>query len=267
MRRAIAWGALVCAVLGGCGGGEGRSLIAKDTLVAGVRPDLPGIAFQRPDGGFEGLDVDVARYLAGRLGKRVRFVPARAGDRESLLRDGGADLVLTFWVEPEWKLRLGFAGPYYLGHQDILVRREEGRVRSVHDLKGRRLCAVTGSGAAEQVIEERRVAAVPVAARGYGDCIAMLMDGRVDAITTNDTILAGLKRRAGDGVRLVNARYGERRTGIGMRPGDPDGCEAVNKAITEMYQDGTMSRLMHKWFGGTGLDLSVIEVPQFEGCS
>jgi len=89
---------------------------------------------------------------------------------------------------------------------------------------------------------------------------------QVDAITTNDVILAGLIKRAGGGLRLVNAKFAEQRTGIGIRKGDPDACEALNKAITQMYYDGTAARLIHKWFDGTGLDESIIEVPQLEGC-
>lgn len=265
-RRLVAFGLVGGLVLGGCAGGEGSSILGKKTLVAGVRPDLPGIGFRRPDGRFEGLDVDVSRYLAARMGKKVRFAPALAADRERLLRDGEVDMVLTFWLEPEWKQRLAFAGPYLLSYQDILVRDGERDVRDVQDLEGRKICAVTGSGAAEAVTRERQVAAVPVAARSYADCMAMLADGRIDAITTNDTILAGLKTRQGDGFRLLNARFGERRTGIAIREGDPDGCEALNKAITRMYQDGTMATLMRKWFGTSGLDLSDVEVPQFEGC-
>ncbi|MFA1549668.1 transporter substrate-binding domain-containing protein [Actinomadura chokoriensis] len=266
MRRPIAVVLAACLVLSGCGGGEGTSILGKETLVAGVRPDLPGIGLKRPDGTFEGLDVDVSRYLAERMGKKVRFVPALARDRERLLREGDVDMVLTFWLEPEWTQRLAFAGPYLLSYQDILVRAGEKDVKGVRDLRGRKICAVTGSGAAEAVTVERQVPAVPVAARSYDDCMTMLRDGRIDAITTNDTILAGLKTRQGDGFRLLNARFGERRTGIAIRKGDPGGCEALNRAITQMYQDGTMAEFMHKWFGTSGLDLSDVEVPQFEGC-
>ena len=80
-------------------------------------------------------------------------------------------------------------------------------------------------------------------------------------------ILAGLIRRAGRGYRLINARISEQNTGIGVRRGDVDGCEALNRAITQMYQDGTAQKLITKWFTGTGLDLSIVEIPQFEGCT
>ena len=91
-------------------------------------------------------------------------------------------------------------------------------------------------------------------------------DGKIDAVTTNDTILAGLNTRQGGDFRLLNARFGERRTGIAIRKGDPDGCEALNTAITQMYQAGAMSTFMNRWFGSSGLDLSDVDVPQFEGC-
>ncbi|WP_119728052.1 transporter substrate-binding domain-containing protein [Thermomonospora amylolytica] len=266
--RVVALGLAGCLPLAGCGGGGGASILAKDTLVAGVRPDLPGIGYrQRRGGGLEGLDVDVARAVAARMGKKVRIVPVLARDRERLLRDRAVDMVLTFWVEPAWKERVAFAGPYYVSYQDILVRADERRIRRVRDLEGRRLCAVMGAGAAGQVIDKWRIPAVPVSARSYDECVAMLRSGDIDAISTNDTILAGLKNREGEGFKLLNARVGERRTGIGMRQDDPGGCEAVNRAITQMYQDGTMPRLMRKWFGASGLDLSEVAVPQFEGCS
>ncbi|MFG2007180.1 transporter substrate-binding domain-containing protein [Spirillospora sp. NPDC048911] len=266
----LAFSALValvaCAALTGCGGTGESSILDKDTLVAGVRPDLPGIGLKGRDGAFEGFDVDVAREVGARLGKKVTFVQAFAADRERLLVERRADLVLTFWVRPDWKLRLAFAGPYYPSYQDILVRAGEREIRGVQDLKGRKICAVRGAGAADQVTKERGVAAEQVSAQSYDQCADMLRSRSIDAITTNDTILAGIKVRQGADFRLLNARFGEQRTGIGMRRGDPDGCEAVNRAITQMYQDDTMAKLMHKWFGRSGLDLSVIEVPEFEGC-
>jgi glutamate transport system substrate-binding protein len=135
----------------------------------------------------------------------------------------------------------------------------------VQDLAGKAICAVEGSNAAERVVAERGVAARLVPAPDYAACTALLRDGEIDAITTNDVILAGLAARE-DGLRLVNARFNEQRTGVGMRKGDVAGCEAVNRAITDMYQDGTAARLLHKWFDGTGLDLGSVHVPRFEGC-
>jgi glutamate transport system substrate-binding protein len=260
--------AIVTLLATACGDPGPDSILDRDTLVIGVRPDLPLIGLQRPDGTFEGLDVDVARYVAGKLGAEVEFVAAGAADREPLLLSGRADLIFAiFSITQDRKQRVWFAGPYAISYQDLLVREEETRITNVRDLAGRDLCAVEGSNVADRVVEERGVPARLVPAADYPQCMAMLREGTVDVIATNDVILAGLARQAGGGVRLVGARYSQERTGVGMRHGDVAGCEAINRAITDMYQDGTARVLMEKWFGGSGIDLSVVAVPQFEGCS
>ncbi|GAA2304175.1 glutamate ABC transporter substrate-binding protein [Nonomuraea roseoviolacea subsp. roseoviolacea] len=253
---------------GGCAAGGRKSVLDADRIVIGVRPDLPSVGFRRPDGTFEGFDVDVARYIARKLGKGVTFEPVLAAEREKAITSGKADLVLaTYTISMDRKQKVLFAGPYHISYQDILVRRDEGGIRNVRDLKGRRICEVQGSNAAQRVVTERKVAAQVVPFPDYAGCLAALKQDRVDAITTNDVILAGLAIRDGSGLRLANAQFNEQRTGVGMRKGDVEGCEEVNRAITEMYQDGTASRLLHHWFGKAGLNLSTIAVPQFEGCS
>ncbi|RKS72134.1 glutamate transport system substrate-binding protein [Actinomadura pelletieri DSM 43383] len=260
-------GVLAGGLLTACGQGGDNSLLDKSTLVVGVRPDLPGLGLRAPDGRFAGFDIDVARYVADRLGKKVRFVEALASERIPLLTSGRADMVLaTLSVTPERKTQIAYAGPYYMSHQDVLVRSNERGITGVRNLKGRRFCAVEGADPTKRLLSIHGMTARIVPAKDYDQCMAMIKDRRVDAITTNDVILAGLARREGSGFRLINARISEQNTGIGLQRGDPDGCEALNRAITQMYQDGTAAKLMRKWFDGTGLDLSIIEIPQFEGC-
>jgi glutamate transport system substrate-binding protein len=248
-----------------CGGNGEESIMHKDELVVAVRSDLPSVGFRKPDGSFEGFDVDVATYLAGKLGKKIRFIPVLAAQREPVLLKRRADLVLaTYSISQDRKTKVGFAGPYHLSYQDILVRTGEQAIGNVRDLKGRRICEVKGSNAAQRVLDERGVAAEVVQVPDYAGCITMLKDGRIDAITTNDVVLAGLAKKGG--VRLVGTPFNEQRTGVGIQKGDLDGCEAVNRAITDMYQDGTAGRLLRRWFGTSGIDLSRIAVPQFEGC-
>jgi glutamate transport system substrate-binding protein len=247
----------------------------KDELVIGVNTDQPGLASRGRNGAYEGFDIDVAREIARRLGvtgDHVTFKPVTSATRESVLRDGTVDMVVaSYSITPERKTKVTFAGPYYLAHQDILVRRSDTAVRNVRDLKGRRLCRVRGSVSYPRVVTERGVAATPVDADGYAGCLAKLSSGQLDAVSTDDLILAGLAgeaARSGSGgppLRIVNAPFSDEPYGVGLKLGDVDGCEAVNKAITQMYLDGTAPRLLHKWFDGVGLNVTT-GVPQFEGC-
>ncbi|AQZ65556.1 putative glutamate transporter glutamate-binding protein [[Actinomadura] parvosata subsp. kistnae] len=258
---------LASTAVAGCGLNRPESIVDKDELVIGVRSDLPSVGFRKPDGTYEGFDVDVARYLAARLGKSVSFLGVLAADREKVLMDGRADMVVaTFTIDQERKRRVLFAGPYHISYQDILIRPDE-KIANVRDLEGRRICEVQGSNAAQRVVAERGVKAQLVPFPDYNRCLTALKDKQVDAVTTNDVILAGLAARDGSGLRLANALFNEQRTGVGLAKGDVPGCEAVNRAITAMYQDGTAQKLLRKWFGASWLKRGIVAVPQFEGCS
>ncbi|GAA4516469.1 glutamate ABC transporter substrate-binding protein [Actinoallomurus oryzae] len=253
----------------GCGTGGGTSVADKDTLVIGVSKDQPGLGAQQPDGGFQGFDIDVARYIAAHMEKKpkkVDFKVVQYDKRESWIQSGKVDLVISSYsITPERKTKVAFAGPYYVAHQDTLVRASDTGVKDVRNLAGRRLCAVTGSVSWQRVTVERGVPARVVKAPTYGDCMTKLIGGSLDAISTDDLILAGFAAQKGRSVRFVNAPISDERYGVGIKQDDITGCEDINKAITGMYLDGTAAQLLRKWFGATGLHLTTT-VPQFEGC-
>jgi glutamate transport system substrate-binding protein len=269
MRAIVALAALTVLVTTatacGTGGGAG-SIVGKDSLVIGVKPDQPGLGILK-NGTYQGFDVDVAKYVAKRLGvANVKFVSAPSSQREKLLQQGKVDLIFaTYSITPERKTKVAFGGPYYVAHQDTLVRAGESTINNVRDLRGRKLCEVTGSNSWRRVKEERKIPVSLVPSASYSECMTKLRSGAVDAVSTDDLILAGFATSVGSSVRIVNAPFSDERYGIGIKQGDLDGCEAVNKAVTEMYQDGTAKTLLKKWFGPTGLALTDT-VPQFEGC-
>jgi glutamate transport system substrate-binding protein len=271
--RAIAAPAAVlaaAALLSACGLGaaEEQSVADKDSLVIGVKEDQPALGVKRPDGTYQGFDVDVAKYIAGRLGvpaSRLTFRTTNSSVREDALAKGTVDMIVaTYSITAKRKMKVTFGGPYYVAHQDTFVRADATAVKDVRDLKGKRICEVTGSNSWRRVIEERKVAAKPVTVNTYGACMDALSAGRLDAVSTDDLILAGFA--TGRPGRMINAPFTDEKYGVGLKKGDLKGCEEVNRAITEMYQDGTAQRLLTKWFGNSGLKLTT-SVPQFEGCT
>ncbi|MUN41017.1 glutamate ABC transporter substrate-binding protein [Actinomadura litoris] len=262
---AVAAGTLLLAPA--CGSSGPGSVADRKSLVIGVKADQPGLGRRGPDGVYTGFDVDVAVYVAGRLGvprSRLRFRTTNSSVREAALAAGDVDLIFaTYSITARRKKAVTFAGPYYVAHQDTLVR-PGAAIRDVRDLKGKRICEVTGSNSWRRVVEEREIAATPVTAPTYGACMDDLAAGRLDAVSTDDLILAGFA--AGRGGKIINAPFTDEKYGVGLRKGDLEGCEAVNRALTRMYQDGTAGRLLDKWFGDSGLKLTT-SVPQFEGCT
>ena len=270
-RAAAAAAALLAAATGlsacGLGGAEEETVADKQSLVIGVKEDQPALGVKGPDGTYKGFDVDVATYIAGKLGipeSRLTFKTTNSSVREEALAKGTVDIIVaTYSITATRKMKVTFAGPYYVAHQDTFVRADDTSINDVRDLKGKRICAVTGSNSWRRVIEERKVAAEPVTVDTYGACMDALAAGRLDAVSTDDLIVAGFA--GGRPGRMINAPFTDEKYGVGIKKGDLKGCEEINRAITAMYQDGTAKRLLDKWFGESGLKLTT-SVPQFEGC-
>jgi glutamate transport system substrate-binding protein len=248
------------------------SVADKDTLVIGVDGDRPGLGTRTSRGTYEGFEVDVATYVAGRLGvtgDAVRFTRIHPDDWERALRTGSVDLVFAAnSITPQLAGRVTFAGPYYVAHQSILVGARDGSIKSVRDLGGKRLCQVAGTRSAEHVTQDLGIDAELVPAGSYAECVGLLAGGRLDAVSAADLILAGAVTTASDAdVMLVKAPFTDERYGVALKKGDIKGCAAVNRALTEMYQSGAAKTMITQGFGSPGLSAVTATAPRFEGCA
>ena len=266
--RSVAVGvAAALLVVTACSTEREESLVDADSLIIGVKEDQPGLGSEE-GGRIVGFDVDVARYIADHLGiDDVEFVGVTSAEREDRLIDGEVDMVVaTYSITPERKTAVTYGGPYYVAKQDILVRADEEAVSGVRDLEGRSVCQGEGSNSALRITDGLGIDVSELQeAESYSVCIERLAGGEVDAVSTDNLILAGFLAEDPDAFRFVNNPFTDEKYGVGLPYGDVAACEAVNKAISRMYQDGTASELLEEWFGGTDLEV-VRSVPQFEGC-
>lgn len=247
-------------VVAGCAVGEQPPGGPK--LTVGIRFDQPGLGLRAPDGGFSGLDVDVAKYVADRLGTGARditFVEARPVDRESLLRQSKVDMVVaTYSITDTRKQQVDFAGPYFVAGQALLVRRTNTDIDGPESLNNSdwRLCSVTGSTPAEKV-RSGYAASVTLDQRGsYRECVDALLKGDVDAVTTDDVILAGYVAEQPDRLKLVGKPFSVEKYGVGLRKGDARRAK-VTEALRTMIADGSWQRFVTDSVGRSGYQVSV----------
>lgn len=252
---------------------KASSVADKDKLVIGVKYDQPALGLKTGNG-VEGFDVDVATYIAGKLGVKpdnITWKEARSANRETFLQNGTVDMVIaTYSITTARKPKVSYGGPYVVTHQDMMVRSDDASIKSLQDLKGKKICAVSGSNSWKNITEGTnklnvKVAATTVPAQGYDECITKLKGGAVDVVSTDATILAGFVKREGTALKVVNAPFTDEKYGVGLKKGDKKGCDAVNTAIKQMYADGTARQLWGKWFGSAGLPFDAT-VPAAEGC-
>ncbi|MGK5558054.1 glutamate ABC transporter substrate-binding protein [Actinomadura kijaniata] len=259
---------------------ESKGLVDKaksdKKLIIGVKYEQPALGLKKPDGSLEGFDVDVAKYIAGKLGvpeSGIEFKEARSENRESFLQTGQVDLVIaTYSITDSRKPKVTFGGPYYVAHQDTMVKADNNSIKKAQDLKGKKICKAAGSNSWRRVTDpapdgKLDLDATLVDATGYADCTAKLASGAVDAVSTDDLILAGFAAQQKGKFKVINDPFTDEKYGVGIRKGDTAGCEAVNKAITDMYTDGTAKKLLEKHFTGAGLKLQTDKAPTFEGCA
>ncbi|MEU0785305.1 glutamate ABC transporter substrate-binding protein [Streptomyces sp. NPDC006173] len=223
-------------------------------IKVGIKYDQPGLGLKQPDGSFAGFDVDVATYVAKELGykpSQIEFVETKSADRENALARGDVKFIAaTYSITDERKAKVDFAGPYLLAHQDLLVKADSDISKGT-DLNGKKLCSVTGSTSAENVKNTIAPKANLRKYSGYSECIAGLQSGAVDAVTTDDSILAGFAAQdkyKGQfklaGLKLSNENYG-----VGIKKGDSALEKKINTALTKMVSDGAWDAAVKKNFG------------------
>ena len=127
---------------------------AKPKIRIGIKYDQPGLGYQ--DGReFTGFDVDIAKYIAGKLGyseEQIEFVESPSANRENMLSNGQVDMIVaTYSISDSRKKSIDFAGPYYVAGQDLLVRSDETNITGPDSLNGKNLCSVTGSTSAKKI--------------------------------------------------------------------------------------------------------------------
>ncbi|UUU38536.1 glutamate ABC transporter substrate-binding protein [Streptomyces sp. NBC_00162] len=235
----------------GCGGDDQ----AKGTLSIGIKFDQPGIGLREPGGIFSGFDVDVATYVAKQLGypaDRIEFKQVYSNDRELLLQYNEVEFVAaSYSINEKRKEKVDFAGPYFVAHQDILVRAADTSITKAEDLNNKRLCSVTGSTSAENIRKGLAPKASVLELPGYSECLVALQDNIVDAMTTDNSILAGYAASKGNegkfkltGQNLSNESYG-----IGVKKGDKELQVKINAALKKMVEDGSWEAAVKKNFG------------------
>lgn len=227
---------------------------AGGTIKVGIKYDQPGLGLKEPDGSFSGFDVDVATYVAKELGydaDKIEFVETKSADRENAIARGDVTFIAaTYSINDERKEKVNFAGPYLLAHQDLLVKTDSDIAKGT-DLNGKKLCSVTGSTSAQNVKADIAPDAQLKELSGYSECIAALQSGAVDAVTTDDSILAGFAAQDKykgqfklTGLKLSNENYG-----IGVKKGDTATTDKINAALTKMVSDGAWQEAVDANFG------------------
>ncbi|HEU4347352.1 MAG TPA: glutamate ABC transporter substrate-binding protein [Actinoplanes sp.] len=248
----------------GGGGDSAASVVDKakndKKLVIGIKYDQPGLGLRSADGTFSGFDVEMAKYIAKQLGVEesgIEWKETVSANREPFIQQGQVDMVLaTYSITDARKEKVSFAGPYFVAGQSLLVRADNTDITGAESLNNnKKLCSVKGSTPAKKIKEEYAKNVQLQEYDSYSKCVDALLGSQVDAVTTDDIILAGFAAANPGKLKVVGKPFSTEKYGVGLKKDDKAGRDAVNAAIEKAFSDGSWKAAFEKTVGPSGYPL------------
>ena len=226
-------------------------------FVVGAKEDQPYLGEKDPaTGTYSGFDIEIAKMMSASLGfapETIRFRTIASANRETALRNGQIDYYVgTYTINPLRKKLVGFAGPYYMAGQSLLVRRNEHGIDGPQDLDGKRVCSAAGS-TPYQRMKKDYPRAVLVAYDTYSVCVDNLLTYQVDAVTTDDAILIGYAAKAPGELKVVGRPFSKEPYGIGVPHGDNALRFALDDALEAREKNGDWKKAYEATLGLSGV--------------
>lgn len=232
-------------------------VLDRGRLIVGVNQNAFKVGYRNPrNGELEGFEIDIARAIARTLFRddspnRLQFKAAPSLDRIRMVKDGDVDILIRTTVMScrDWDERIAFSTEYYHASQKLLVPRTS-TVKEIEELAGKKICAATGSTSIANIpVFSPR--AIPVGAPDVADCLVLLQQGQVDAISTSDILLAALVAQDRN-YKVVGRALKDQPYGIMIAQGAPDLVRFVNAVLERIRADGTWTRFHRTWLSALG---------------
>jgi polar amino acid transport system substrate-binding protein len=231
-----------------------RTIQDRGRLIAGVDQTTLLFGYRDPQtGAIQGFDIDILREVARAIfgtPDAIELKAATSAQRLPLVQSGAVDIVASLVTVncARWR-DVDFSSVYYLAHQKVLVTAGSG-INNVADLGGKLVCATSGSTSIDN-IRQIAASAAPYAVATRADCLVALQEGKVDAVSTDDTILEGLHAQDPT-TDLLPQPLTDEPYGMAIQKGHPEFVRFVNAVLEQMRTSGTWKEIDQRWLGPTG---------------
>ena len=222
----------------------------RGRIIAGVSADTNLLGSRNPfSGKIEGFDIDMVKAMAKAIlgdENAYELKVITAAQRIPALQNGSVDMVarnMTITCD-RWE-QIAFSTEYYRSGQKILVRRG-AKATTLADLAGQRVCAPNGTSSMTNLVK-LQPKAIAVGADNHTGCLVMFQNGDVDAITGDDTVLAGLAAQDPYAVVPDQKAFTAEPYGLGFNSKDVDLVRFANDVLATMRADGQWTTIYNRW--------------------
>ena len=220
-------------------------LASAGKITIGTKFDQPLFGQKGLDGKPVGFDVEIGKLMAAKLGipaDKIEWVETVSANREQFLKQGKVDMIVaTYTINDKRKAEVDFAGPYYEAGQALMVNKDNNSITKPEDVKGKNVCSVTGSTPASTIVEKYGAVLVPAAT--YSACLEPLRNHQVEAVTTDNVILAGFVSKEPDAFKLASDQtFTKEPYGIGLKKDDTAFRTWINDQLEASDKDGSYKK-------------------------
>jgi polar amino acid transport system substrate-binding protein len=225
----------------------------RGRLIAGVSADTLLLGSRNPlNGQIEGFDIDMLKAVSkaifndpDKIEYRVITTAQRIPALQKEVKDGGVDIVARAMTIncARWK-QIAFSSEYYQAGQKVLVAKGS-TVKDIAELRGKRVCAPNGSTSMDKLRTFKGL--IPVGSDTHTGCLVLFQQGKVDAITGDDTILAGLAAQDPYALVVKAPAFTVEPYGLGVSRNHPDFVRFVNGVLAQMRTDGQWKKAYDVW--------------------
>lgn len=256
LRKGIAISIIATLAIGVIGCGESKKeenatgTLAKDTIVVGFDDTFVPMGFKGDDGEYEGFDIEMAKAVFEKMGKKVEFQPIEWKMKETELNSNKIDVIWNgYSISDERKEKVEFSKPY-LNNRQIIVTLAGSTIKTKEDLKGKTVGAQTESTAVDAIGDYESNFKELVTFDTNELALRDLEAGRIDAVVADEILIKYyIKQKGEDKFAIATDDFGAEEYAVGIRKGDTEFVEALNKAYDEVVADGKASEISEKWFG------------------
>ncbi len=242
--RSAALGLCITGLVSACGSGAQ----GDDVWSVGTEPGFPPFESITNAGEFEGFDIDLMRAIGEKAGKTIEFENLPFDSLIPALQGGSIDAAISgMTITEERAQTVDFSDPYFKAGLAIAVADGNTDVKTLDDLKGKKIAAQIGTTGADTAnsVEGATVSTFDSAPLALQE----LANGNVDAVVNDaPATLDAIQTGNIPGIRVVGELLTEESYGIAL-PKDSENVEAINTALAEVKSDGTYAELYKKWFG------------------
>ncbi|MGG4401691.1 amino acid ABC transporter substrate-binding protein [Paenibacillus amylolyticus] len=234
-------------IVAGCSSSASKD---DNTIVVGIDDKFAPMGFRDEQNEIVGFDIDYARAVAEKMGKEITFQPIDWSSKESELNSGRIDMIWNgYTITDERKEKVLFTKPY-LENSQVAITLADSPITKLDELDGKNVGLQALSSAADAL------AASPlkdkVKASEFKDNVLALTDlktKRLDAVIIDEVVARYYMSKEEGTFKLMDESLAPEQYGIGIKKGNEELLNQLQKALDELNADGTAAKISTQWLG------------------